>query len=109
MDSVKQAVAGLPPAVLLGAAVAAFLFVMAPSIIALAKRSKDRWAIVAVNVAFFYAIEIWLPLVVWALTGSKNTSLLDRLKRGRTEMALAVTLIVATLAAMVWAVWALFV
>jgi hypothetical protein len=89
----------LPTVIALG--LVGLLILLLPSLIALVKRSKDRWAIVAINVAFFYSFSVWVPLLIWSFTGSQDVGLLDRLRRSKREAVLASGLIlVTTLAAL---------
>lgn len=82
MDSLREAILRTPPVTLALVAVVSAFFVLAPTLVAALRRHKDLVVIATLNVAFFYAFEVWVPLLVWSFTGDEKTGLVDRL-RGR--------------------------
>lgn len=107
MDNVVATIRGMPTYAIILIGVGMLVFLLLPAIVALAKRTKDKWLILAINVLFFYAVEAWLPLMIWASTGSQDFSLIDRLKRSRKEAALSALLLIITIAGIVWGIVAL--
>jgi hypothetical protein len=98
MDQFLRALKHQPPIAIVVELLLLVIFLMTPTIVAAIRRNKDLPAIAACNVLFIYAVEIWLPLLVWASTGSKNQGLLDRLSGSRRNAAFAIGLLVATAA-----------
>ncbi len=88
--------------IIAGAALVAVPMLAAPSIIASVRRSPDRKAIVALNVAGLLAFSCWAPALAWAIFGSRDRSLIVWLRERRlVPYAIAVPLVLAAAGAWV--------
>jgi hypothetical protein len=86
----------------IGAALLVIPILAAPSIVASARRSPDRKAIIALNLAGLLAFSCWAPALAWAVFGSRDRSLVAWLKERRlVPYAIAVPLVLAAVGAWV--------
>lgn len=69
----------LSPPVLVALSMGALVWVLLPTLVAVLRRRRDFLAILGLNVAFFFSLTVWFPLLVWAATGRSDQTLVARL------------------------------
>ncbi|MDI1296585.1 MAG: hypothetical protein PSY12_11995 [bacterium] len=79
----------LPPIFIAAIIIFLVVFLFLPTFVAMFRRNKDVLFIALINLIFFYAFEVWLPLLAWAGSGNKDVGLLDRFRQSRKDKLIA--------------------